>query len=129
VKSRKPGARIVGCQHRESPSLALSLERGCAVTRLPGIDTLAGGIEGGIGAANFEVIRERIDAVALLTERQIWEATAWMLAEHQHLVEPSAAVTVAACLDGQVEARGPTAVVLSGRNVSLDALRRILAAV
>ena len=127
VREEIPEARIVGCQHERSPALKLSLEKGEAVVTLPPIETAAAGIEGGMGRLPFEVLRTRTDAVALLSEEEIFDAVRWMLHEHQYLVEPSAAVTVAACLTGKAgKLGGPTVVVLSGRNVSLETLRRIL---
>jgi threonine dehydratase len=129
VRTLDPGARVVACQHAGSPSLARSLERGEAATRMPPIDTLAGGIEGGIGRANFAILKDRVDEVQLLDEQALYEATVWVLREHQYLVEPSAAVTVAACLSGRLgPLGGPTVVVLSGRNLSVAGLRRVLAA-
>ncbi len=127
VKEKLSGATIVGCQHEASPALALSLERGHAVTRLPAVETAAGGIEGGIGRKTFEVLRSRIDRVALVSEREIFEGVRWMLEKHQHLIEPSAAAAVAACLTGKAGPfEGPLVVVISGRNVSLETLRKIL---
>jgi threonine dehydratase len=115
-----PGHRIIGCQHAESPALPMSLERGEAVTRLPGIVTVAGGVEGGIGKRTFEVLRHRIHGTALVSEEEIRSATRWMVAQHQYLVEPTAAVTLAACLRGRVgKLTGPTVVLVCGRNVSL----------
>jgi threonine dehydratase len=120
LKETLTGQRVIGCQHRESPALQMSLDTGNAVTSLPGIITMAGGVEGGIGKLTFEVLRDRIDGVALVEENEIRAATRWMVAQHQYLVEPSAAVTLAACLRGRVGSlTGPTVVVVSGRNVSL----------
>lgn len=128
VKGRRPDAVFIGCQHELSPALQLSLERGEAVTRLPAVETAAGGLEGGIGSRTFDVLRSRIDRVALLSESEIFDAVRWMLERHQYLVEPSAAVTVAACLTGKCGVLdGPAVVVLSGRNVSSRTIRRILA--
>jgi threonine dehydratase len=127
AKKVLPDARIVACQHELSPALKLSLERGEAVTKLPPIETTAAGIEGGLGLSNFEVLRSRVDGVALLSEEEILEAVRWLLAEHQYLVEPSGAATVAACRSGKIgRPASPAVVVLSGRNVALETLRRIL---
>jgi threonine dehydratase len=127
VFDRVAGARIVGCNHEKSPALALSLERGNAVTRLPAAETSAGGIEGGIGRKPFAVLRSRIGRVALVSEEEIFEGVRWMLEHHQYLIEPSAAAAVAACLAGKAgRFQGPAVVVISGRNVSLETLRRIL---
>jgi threonine dehydratase len=127
AKETRPGARIVACQHALSPALRLSFERGEAVTALPPIETLAAGVEGGIGVSNFEILRTRVDEIALLSEEEILEGVRWMLAEHQYLIEPSAAVTVAAALAGKLgSSGGPAVFVVSGRNVSSESVRRIL---
>jgi threonine dehydratase len=129
VRESTPGALLIGCQLEESPALKLSLEQGRAVTRLPAIETTAGGLEGGIGIRPFEILRSRIDRVALISEAEIYEAVRWMLETHQYLIEPSAAATVAACLTGKAgPLDGPAVAVISGRNVSMETLERILAA-
>ena len=127
TKTRRPETLIVGCNHALSPALALSLERGQAVTRLPAAETAAGGIEGGIGKKPFDILRPLVDRVALLSEAEIFEAVRWTFDAHQYVVEPSAAVGVSACLTGKTGALpGPIVIVLTGRNVSLATLRRIL---
>ena len=129
AKTALPEARLVGCQHADSPALALSLERGEAVLTLPPVATTAGGLEGGIGRTGFEVLRSRLDGVALLTEEEIFEAVRFMLDRHQYLIEPSSAVTVAAILtDKAGRLDSPAVAVISGRNVALPTIRRILAA-
>ena len=122
-----PDSRLVACQHLQSPALKLSLEKGEAVTELPPIRTLAGGIEGGIGALTFSVLKDIVDRVILLSEEEILMAVRWILMEHRYLVEPSAAVTVAACLTNKLAGVDtPTAIVLTGRNIAIDSLRVIL---
>jgi threonine dehydratase len=125
-------SRVIACQHEGSPALALSLERGEAVVRLPAFATTAGGLEGGIGRTGFEILKTRVDGVALLSEAEIFDAVRFMLERHQYLIEPSSAVTVAAILTGKAGRLGvlapATAVVISGRNVALTTLRRILGA-
>lgn len=128
AKEKLSDALLICCQHEGSPALNLSLEQGRAVTRLPAFETTAGGLEGGIGEKGFEILRSRVGRVALASEEEIFQAVAWMLEAHQLLIEPSAAVTVAACLMGKVgELEAPAVVVLSGRNVDLATVRRILA--
>lgn len=128
VKESVTGARVIGCQHVLSPALALSLEKGEAITRLPPVSTTAGGLEGGIGRTGFEILKSRIDGVALVSEEEIFEAVRFMLAEHQYLIEPSSAVTVAAIQTGRAGAlKSPAVAVISGRNVALSTVRRILA--
>ncbi len=127
AKSLLPEARIIGCQHALSPALALSLAKGEAVVRLPPVETTAGGVEGGIGRTGFTVLRDRIDGVALLSEEQIFGAVRFMLDRHQILIEPSSAVTIAAILERKIERlEAPAVAVVSGRNVALSTIRRIL---
>jgi len=129
AKTAAPGARVIGCQHALSPALALSLERGEAVLTLPPVETTAGGLEGGIGKTGFDVLKSRIDRVALLTEEEIFEAVRFVVDTHQYVIEPSSAVTVAALLTGKAgRLDSPAVAVISGRNVALPTIRRILAA-
>jgi threonine dehydratase len=126
-KSTLTDSRLLACQHRDSPALKISLETGRAVTELPAIKTMAGGIEGGIGSLTFSVLQGRVDEVLLLSEEEIWGAVQWFLEEHRYLVEPSAAVGLAACLSNKLSSlTSPAAIVLTGRNVAVDSLRSIL---
>ncbi|HML16912.1 MAG TPA: pyridoxal-phosphate dependent enzyme [Bryobacteraceae bacterium] len=127
AKARLADSIIIGCQHVLSPALRMSFEAGRAITRLPAAKTLAGGIEGGIGALAFAVLQSRIDRVALVSEDEILEGVRWMAANHQYLIEPTAAVTIAATLTGKIgELTKPAVVVVSGRNVSAGTLKTIL---
>jgi threonine dehydratase len=123
-----PDARIIGCQHVLSPALKMSMDTGHAITRLPAVETMAGGVEGGIGARTFPMLAPLVDQVALVTEAEILEGVRWMVAHHQYLIEPTAAVTIAACISGKIRQDGPTVVVISGRNVSAASAKKILCA-
>ena len=119
-------SQIIGCQHVLSPALRMSLDAGHAITRLPAVETLAGGVEvGGIGARTFPVLQPLVDRVALVSEDEILEGVRWMLANHQYLIEPTAAVVIAACLSGRVKVDRPVVVVVSGRNVSAGTVGKI----
>jgi threonine dehydratase len=121
-----PDARIIGCQHVLSPALRMSLDAGHAITRLPAVETMAGGVEGGIGARTFPVLQPLVDGVALVSEGEILEGFRWMIAQHQYLIEPTAAVTIAACISGKIRCTEPAVVVISGRNVSAENVERIM---
>jgi threonine dehydratase len=129
VWAKQRETTIIGCQHELSPALKMSLYAGRAITKLPAVETLAGGVEGGIGARTFAVLRPLIDRVALVSEAEILHATRWMVEQHQYLIEPTAAVTVAACLSGKIGTLGaPAAVMVCGRNVSSETVKKILCA-
>jgi len=127
VKEKVPDARFIGCQHEASPAFSMSLEQGRAVTRLDCRETLAAGIEGGIGARTFEILRSRVDQVALVSDLEIRAAVQWMIEEHQYSIEPTAAVPLAACLNGRVgKLNGPAVVIVTGRNVSFNTIKKVL---
>ena len=96
------GARVIGCQLEVTPALRLSLDRGSAVTRMSSGESLAAGIEGGIGSLTFDVLRTRVDDTPIVNDAEICDAVRWMVDEHQYLIEPTAAATLAACLSGKV---------------------------
>jgi threonine dehydratase len=127
LKEKRPDARFIGVQLAASPGLRLSLDRGEAVTRLLPAETIAGALEGGLGRKPFAVLRDRVDEVILIKESELREAFRWMLDRHQYLIEPASAVAVAAVLTNKLApTRRPTALVISGRNVSLETIRMLL---
>ena len=127
TKHKLPEAILIGCQHALSPALRMSLDAGRAITRLPAIETMAGGVEGGIGARTFPVLAPLVNHVGLVTEREIADGVRWMIAHHQYLIEPTAAVTIAACLSGKLgRVDQPAVVVVSGRNVSESTVQKII---
>lgn len=126
VKSKNPKARISICQLEESPALKFSLERGSPVTYMPPIDTLAGGLEGGLGERCFEILKTRVDEVILIKEEELRSALLWFLEHHQYLIEPSGAVALASCLFGHVKPKGPVVIILTGRNVSYSTIRQLV---
>ncbi len=126
VKSKNPHARMIICQLADCAALKLSLEQGKPITYMPSIDTLAGGLEGGLGDKCFDILKTRVDEIPLIKEDELRSALCWLLEHHQYLIEPSAAVALASCLFGHVRPKGPTVIVLTGRNVSYSTLRQVI---
>jgi threonine dehydratase len=127
AKHKNPHCTMIACQHEGSPGLKLSLEKGVAITELPPCDTVAGAIEGGIGESCFVYLKKYIDHVSLLSEQEIFAAFRWALSHHQYLIEPSSTVPIAACLKRALpQLKGKAVLVLTGRNVSLDTIRKML---
>ncbi len=126
VKEKNPKSKIAVCQLADSPAFQLSLEKDKAITRMPSIETLAGGIEGGLGEKCFDVLKSRVSSVALVKENELRESVCWLLKNHQYLIEPSSAVALAGCLYGHIQTNGPTVIVLSGRNVSFSTIKLLV---
>lgn len=129
AKHARPGIRIVGVQPEASPALRAALAARKLVT-VPVEATLADGLAGNIeaGSITWPLARRLVDDVALVSEPEIANAMRWLLTEHHMVVEGSAAVALAAVLNGRV---GPIAgrsviIVLTGRNVAYDTLRAVV---
>ena len=94
---------------------------------MPPIQTLASGLEGGFGINTFEVLKSRYDHIQLVNEAAIRKAMAWMVKEHQWIIEGSAAAAIAACFGASFPiSEGPIVVVLSGRNVAFSTVQDVL---
>jgi threonine dehydratase len=119
-----PEVAVYGVQSEASPALhaALAAGRLVPVAVLPSLaDGLAGNVEN--GSITFDLLRRYVQRIDLVSERAIGEAMVWLLLHEHVLVEGSAAVGVAALLQGVVTPAGPIAVVLTGRNVARTVLQ------
>jgi threonine dehydratase len=127
AKAVNPSLRIVAVQPEASPSLRESLRRGEALHEYASGPTLADAIAGGIGDIVF-IHRDLIDEVVEVSESEIEDAIVALLAEDQIVAEGSGAVGVAAVACGKLVPRdeGPLAIVVSGGNLDVRVLARLL---
>jgi len=119
AKALKPTIRIVGISMDRGAAMATSLAAGKPV-EVTEFESLADSLGGGIGLDNrytFAACRDLVDEVVLLSEEQIYRGMRVVCFEDRFVVEGGAAVAHAAILAGEVVIDGPTAVILSGRNV------------
>lgn len=124
-----PQIAVYGAQSVASPALhaALAARALIPVDVNPSLaDGLAGNVEA--GSITFDLLREHIRRVVLVTETDIVEAMRWLLLHDHVLVEGSAAVGVAALLHQRLPVDDPLVVVLTGRNVAASVLRQYLLA-
>jgi len=128
VKARRPHARVVGVSMARGAAMQASLAVGRPVA-VEELATLADSLGGGIGLANrftFMMCRDLLDGVVLLTEDEIAAGIRHAFAVEGEVVEGAAAVGIAALLAGKVRAEGPTAIVVSGRNIDEAVHRRVV---
>ena len=128
MKALVPGLRVVAVQPDASPALRESLRQGRPLLTYPAGPTLADGLSGGIGELVFEH-RHLIDEVFTVSEAEMEDAIAALLAEDQVVSEASGVVGVAALRAGKIAPRDgrPIAVVITGGNVDARILSRALA--
>ncbi len=86
-------------------------------------DTIADGLLTSLGDKTFPIIREHVREIVTVSDPDIVEAMRLMWERMKIIVEPSAAVPLAALLQGALKAEGKRiGVIVSGGNVDLDAL-------
>ncbi len=90
--------------------------------------TIADGLRTSLGQLTFPLIRDLVHDILLVSEAQIVEAMKHVFERLKVVIEPSAAVAVAAVLHHKDLFRGKrTGIILSGGNVDLQALGKLFA--
>jgi threonine dehydratase len=121
-----PGARVVGVQSEHASAMAASLRSNALRPGMTG-PTLCDGLAGNVDARSFTLAREVVDEMVVVAEDSVAEAVRQLYAHEGLGVEGSAAVVVAALLEGRISAGpGPAAAVLTGANIDGTLLSEIL---
>jgi len=129
AKSIKPSIRVIGLSMERGAAMAASLEAGRPVP-VDEVPSLADSLGGGIGSDNrytLRMCREWVDEVILLSEEAIYEGMYSLLMDDRLVAEGASAVGHAALLEERVRLDGPTAIVISGRNVDMRQIVSIAA--
>jgi threonine dehydratase len=130
AKALRPRSRVVGVEPENGDDTKRSLELGERV-RLPGVpSTIADGLQLAVpGELTFEINRNVVDEVALVSDPDIVAAMRFLFERLKVVVEPSGAVPVAALLAGTFEATGQrVGAILSGGNVGAQRFAELLGA-
>jgi threonine dehydratase len=131
VKESCPQARLIGISMERGAAMIRSLEAGHPVP-VAEEPTLADSLGGGIGLDNrytFDLVRQLVDATALLSEEQIADGMRHLYREERLVAEGGGAVGVAALLHGRAgRLDGNVVVIVSGRNVDMEVFARVVGA-
>jgi threonine dehydratase len=117
-----PGIRAIGVEPENADDARQSLAAGRLV-RIEQPDTIADGLRASLSERTLAILRERVAAIVTVSESEIVEAMRKVWERMKLVIEPSAAVAVAAALERRLGAEGKkVGIILSGGNVDLDAL-------
>ena len=130
VREASPGTRVVAVEPLGADDAYRSFRGG---ERLPSVapNTIADGLLTSLGVRNFELVRRYVDDIVRVSEEAIVQAMRLVWERMKIVIEPSAAVPLAALVDGALERSDAIAppmagkrigILLSGGNVDLDAL-------
>ena len=128
IKQTRPGTWIVGVEPVGAAKMRASIDAGHPVT-IATAESLADGLlPVRPGDLTFAHVREFVDEIVTVEDDAIARAVAWLFRSAKLVVEPSGAATVAALFGGGDPPDGDeeTVAVLSGGNISLEALAEIV---
>ena len=127
AKEIKPDIRIIGVQTEACPAMIKSYEDGVCYEEYPIGDTICDAVVGGVGALSYAMLKDYCDDLIEIKEESAAKAVAFMAKEEKYIVEPSSALTVAACMDHLERIGGENiALVLSGGNIDGNLLTRLM---
>jgi threonine dehydratase len=112
--------RVIGCEPAGADDAYRSFKSGVRVERSTP-HTIADGLRTTLGERNFEVIRNHVADIVLVSEEEIIEAMRFVWERVKIVIEPSAAVAVAPVLFHKLDmSRQKIGIILSGGNVDLS---------
>jgi threonine dehydratase len=122
AKAIKPSIMVYGAEPQGADDAAQSLRLGRIVPQT-NPRTIADGLRSSLGEKTFAVISARADGIGTASEEAIVRAMRLTWEKLKVLIEPSAAVPLAALLEGTLPLKGlRIGVILSGGNVDLERL-------
>jgi threonine dehydratase len=127
VKSANPAARVIGVSMDRGAAMHAAFAAGHPV-EVEEVPSLADSLGGGLGdnRLTFRLCRALLDDIELVTEPEIYRAMRALYWHDRLVTEGAAAVGAAAVLSGRLKPQGPTALMITGRNVDMDTFTRIV---
>lgn len=126
VKSLRPDVKVIGVQTLNVPSMYASIGFG-EVETLRDKTTIADGIHVLTpGSLTFEIVEKYVDDIVTVREEEIEAAIAALLKGPKLVAEGAGATGIAAYMSDRIDTSLRTMAVVSGGNIDLSVLKRIL---
>lgn len=127
LKSIRPSIKVYGVQAAGAPSMYNSVHSG-TIECLSSVSTIADGIAvKQPGENTFELVKNYVDDIALVSEDEIASAILSLIEKHKMIAEGAGAVSVAAAMFGKFPLAGKRVVsVVSGGNIDVTSLSRVI---
>lgn len=121
-RAMAPHARVVGCEPAGADDACRSFHGG-TLAPVENPTTIADGLRTSLGELTFEAIRQNVDDIVTVGEEAIVAAMRLVWERMKIVIEPSAAVPLAALWEKKIDANGLcVGIILSGGNVDLARL-------
>lgn len=121
------GVEVIGVQPAIHSAMSESLAGGRALTDFSGPRTVCEELEGGVGWRSFRAVKQYVRELVLVPEDEILVAVAFAFQRLGLVIEPSAAVVLAAVCSGRLVVDAHTVLVITGGNLDGEVLQRCLA--
>jgi threonine dehydratase len=124
TKEQRPAMRVYGVEPEHSNAMweALRHQGPFALSR---VETIADGLKALITEdLNYSIVRHYVDDLILVSEKDIIEATLFLLEHAKVLVEPSGATAFAGLLANS-KRRGKAVALMSGGNITLQQIEEL----
>ncbi len=126
IKNLWPHIKIVGVEAAGAASMKKSFECGC-ITTLTDAHTIADGIAVKTpGDLTYDLCTKYVDEIVTVDEDEIANAILMLLERCKIVAEGAGAVAAAAVLHNKFDAKGKIACLVSGGNIDVTTLQRIL---
>jgi threonine dehydratase len=126
VKQSSPGVSVIGIEPATAASMKNAIDAG-EVRTLEGAKSIADGLMAvRPGDLNFAHVRQFVDRIDTVEDREIAAAVGWLFVRAKIVAEPSGAATVAAALRDRATYDAPVVAIVSGGNLDPGDLNNYL---
>jgi threonine dehydratase len=128
MKAVNPNIRVIGISMERGAAMYESLQAGKPIL-VEEQETLADSLGGGIGLDNaytFEMTKNLVDDIVLVSEAEIAEAIRHAYWQERQIIEGSGSVGIAALLAGKIDAPGRCVSLISGQNIDMALHKRLI---
>jgi threonine dehydratase len=128
LKAKNPDIRVIGISMDRGAAMYECLRAGKPIL-VEECPTLADSLGGGIGLNNqytFQIVKDLVDEILLVTETEIADAIRHAYWEEKLVIEGSGSVGIAALLAGKISNPGRCVCLLSGCNIDMKLHKRLI---
>lgn len=126
IKEMAPNVKVYGVQAQGAPAMYMS-KRVHAIKTTADAVTMADGIAVKVpGDLTFDIIDHYVDDVVVIDDEATAGTILMLLERAKLMVEGAGAVSLAAVLNGKIPARGKVVSILSGGNIDVNFISRII---
>ncbi len=126
VKKVVPSVKVIGVEPEAAPKMMMSIKAGHPVTLEPKPSLADGLVTKRPGELTFKIVSSLIDDIVTVSEKEIAYAIYLLLERCKLLAEGAGAASVAALLSGKIEVKGNVVALVTGGNIDVTTLYRVL---